>query len=77
MAQLSYDVEDFNHTPDDKIYKEVTLKDFLIYEDEFHNLPEDLGSDLNDTSPIFYFLDGSREIEFEFDIEFSWEENNK
>lgn len=77
MAQLSYDVEDFSQTPDDKAYKEVTLKKFLIYEDEFHNLPEDLGSDLSDTSPIFYFLDGSREKEFEFDIEFSWEKNNK
>lgn len=77
MVSISYDVEKIPEIPESRVNKVLSAKEYLLFQDDFYNnvilTPATRGVTI--TASSHNIVEGNRETEFEFDIDFSWEEN--
>src|SRR5690554_4554256 len=76
MASIDYNITETPKIPKDKVIKVLSAKEYLLFQDDFYNnvilAPPTRGVTI--TASSHNVVEGSRETEFEFDIEFSWED---
>lgn len=71
MVSIDYDVEKIPEIPESRVKKVLSMKEFLLFQDDFfNNRPSERG--WIDISPVTNITEKSREKEYEFDIEFSY-----
>lgn len=77
MVSIDYNVEKIPEIPESRVNKVLSAKEYLLFQDDFYNnvilTPATRGVTI--TASSHNIVEGNRETEFEFDIDFSWEEN--
>lgn len=72
MMSINYDVEKIPEIPINRVNRVLSIKEFLLFQDDFfNNRPSERG--WIDISPVTNITEKSREKEYEFDIEFSYQ----
>jgi|SRR5690606_12780315 len=75
MVSIDYNVEKIPEIPESRVNRVLSAKEYLLFQDDFYNnlIFGDSQRNVTKTATVHNFVIGSRENEFEFDIEFSWD----